>query len=380
MIRIDESMELDIKSAVDKIAQRVNAKYEDREGENAAASDDLWSLLSESGFVGIGIESEYGGGGVGLQGMNIVAERIAYHGHLPVLYVMSPGIVGSIISAIGSKEQKDAFLHEIASGERKVAFAITEEGAGSNTHNIKTTLSSVESGGFRLKGSKCFISAADQADNILVVARMDGIDGPVCCVVDADDPGVEKTLIQTQQFSADSQWVVHFDDVSVSDSRVIGGLGHGFSGLFAGLNPERVLMASFCNGLALKGIAKAVRYANERSVWGSPIGSHQGLSHPLAKSKVEVELARLMTQKAAQSTDNGEPSAAYANYAKYAAAEAAIGAIDNAIQTHGGNGFTKEYGISDLYWPARLFRTAPVSAEMILNYVSQNVLGLPKSY
>lgn len=380
MLKLSRSQEAEIRSSIDDIVTRVDSKSGDTVNTECVGADKVWSLLSDAGFIGIGIPEVYGGGGAGLQGANIVAEQLAYNGHLPVLFVMSPGIVGSIVSSAGTEAQKRNLLPVIASGVSKFAFAITEEIAGSNTHNIKTTLSKDPYGSYRLQGSKCFISAADQADYILVVARMTDVNGPVCCVIDSNDPFVEKSLIQTERFSADKQWLIHFDDVSVSESQIIGEPGQGLSGIFSGLNPERVLMASFCNGLAMRGIGRAVKYAKGRTVWDSPIGAHQGISHPLAKSKIEVELARLMTREAAWRSDNGEPSAEYANYAKYAAAEASIGAIDNAIQVHGGNGFAKEYGVSELYWPARLFRTAPVSAEMILNYVSQNVLSLPKSY
>ncbi len=167
----------------------------------------------------------------------------------------------------------------------------------------------------------------------------------------------------------------------MEEERLIGGENGGLGPIFDGLNPERIMGASMANGAARFALEKAADYARERNVWGAPIGTHQGISHPLAQAKIELELARLMTQKAAALYDAGAKGAGEAaNMAKYAAAEAAIHCVDQAIQTHGGNGFALEYGLTDMYWGARLTRTAPVSREMILNYVAEHSLGLPRSY
>jgi alkylation response protein AidB-like acyl-CoA dehydrogenase len=161
---------------------------------------------------------------------------------------------------------------------------------------------------------------------------------------------------------------------------LIGTEGNGLKQLFSGLNPERIMAAALENGIGLYALAKAAAYARERNVWGVPIGMHQGVSHPLAKAKIEVELARLMTWKAAWLHDNGHDASEASNMAKYAAAEACLVALDQAIQTHGGNGLATEYGLATLWGAARLQRTAPVSREMIFNFVAQHSLGLPRSY
>jgi alkylation response protein AidB-like acyl-CoA dehydrogenase len=179
----------------------------------------------------------------------------------------------------------------------------------------------------------------------------------------------------------DKQWTLFFDDVEVTEDRLVGGLDGGLGPVFDGLNPERIMGASIAVGIGRLALNKAAAYARERVVWGAPIGTHQAISHPLAEAKVELELARLMTQKAAALYDAGAPGAGESsNMAKYAAAEAAIKCVDRAIQTHGGNGFALEYGLTDLWWGVRVIRTAPVSREMILNYVAEHSLGLPKSY
>ena len=179
----------------------------------------------------------------------------------------------------------------------------------------------------------------------------------------------------------DHQWQLFFEDVEVEEDRLIGGENGGLGAVFDGLNPERIMGATIACGAGRFALAKGADYARERNVWGAPIGTHQGISHPLAQAKIELELAKLMTQKAAALYDAGAKGAGEAsNMAKYAAAEAAIKCVDQAIQTHGGNGFALEYGLSQMWWGVRLTRTAPVSREMILNYVAEHSLGLPKSY
>ena len=178
----------------------------------------------------------------------------------------------------------------------------------------------------------------------------------------------------------DAQWQLFFDGVEVEEDRLIGGENGGLGPIFDGLNPERIMGAAVCNGTARRALELASEYARTRHVWNGPIGAHQGISHPLAQAKIELELARLMMQKAAALYDAGLSAAEESNMAKYAAAEAGVRCVDQAIQTHGGNGFALEYGLTDMYWGVRLVRTAPVSREMILNYVAEHSLGLPRSY
>ena len=201
-------------------------------------------------------------------------------------------------------------------------------------------------------------------------------------LVDVDSPGLEKQFIPVAVKASDKQWQLFFDGVEVPANRVVGeSETAGLKAAFDGLNPERIMGASISNGVGRRALQLASAYANERKVWGdTPIGAHQGLSHPLAQAKIELELARLITQKAAALYDAGAPAGEPANMAKYAAAEASIRCVDQAIQTHGGNGFSLEYGLTDMYWGVRLVRTAPVSREMILNYVAEHSLGLPRSY
>ena len=199
-------------------------------------------------------------------------------------------------------------------------------------------------------------------------------------VVDTDAPGLKKSPIPVEIVGPEKQFTLYFDDVAVAAERMIGAEGEGLKPLFLGLNPERIMGAAMALGTGRYALDKARAYANARKVWGVPIGAHQGLAHPLAEAKIELELARLMTEKACWLYDQGQDAGEAANMAKYAAAEAALHCLDQAIQVHGGNGFATEYGLLDLWGGARLARTAPVSREMILNFVAEHSLDLPRSY
>jgi alkylation response protein AidB-like acyl-CoA dehydrogenase len=292
--------------------------------------------------------------------------------------------VGNVLARHGTDAQNERWLRPIAAGTTKIAFAITEPDAGTNSHNLATSLER-RGDRFVLNGQKTYISGVEHADAVLVEARSRQPDGslglPSLAIVDVDTPGFSRDEIPMPYLGPDKQWTLFFDGVELEEERLIGGEGGGLGPVFDGLNPERIMGAAIGCGTGLRALSKASAYANERRVWGAPIGTHQGVAHPLAEAKVELELARLMMQKAAALYDAGAPGAGEAsNMAKYAAAEAAIHCVDRAIQTHGGNGFALEYGLSDMWWGARLIRTAPVSREMILNYVAEHSLGLPKSY
>jgi hypothetical protein len=344
---------------------------------------ELWDALASRGYLGVNIPERYGGGGLGMSALAAVGEEVTAAGCSLLLIVVSPAIVGSIVARHGSDEQKEHWLPGIAAGTTKIAFAITEPDAGSNSHNLSTAAQR-SNGVYRLLGQKTFISGVEEADAILVVARARGEDGalglPLLFIVDADAPGLERQHIPTALNPSDKQWALFFDDVEVGADRLIGAETGGLKAAFDGLNPERIMGAAVCIGAARRALDLAAAYARERIVWSQPIGAHQGLSHPLAQAKIELELARLMMQKAAALYDAGAPAGEASNMAKYAAAEAGVHCVDQAIQTHGGNGFALEYGLTDMYWGVRLVRTAPVSREMILNYVAEHSLGLPRSY
>ena len=376
--------EISIREAVRGICAGFGPGYPREQHARGKPPSELWAALGDKGYVGANIPQEWDGGGLGMSALSVVAEEIAAAGQATLMLVVSSAIGGSILTRHGSDEQKERWLRGIAGGTTKLAFAITEPDAGTNSHEMRTELRR-DGDGYVLNGQKVFISGVEDADAVLVVARFRREDGalgqPCLCIVDVDAPGFTRDEIAMPYLGPDKQWQLFFEDVAVELDRLVGGEEGGLAPVFDGLNPERIIIAALANGAGLLALDKAAAYAREREVWGVPIGSHQGVAHPLAKAKIELELARLMTQKAAVLFDAGAPGAGEAsNIAKYAAAEAAIKCVDAAIQTHGGNGVTLEYGIADMWWPARLLRIAPVSAEMILNYVAQHSLGLPKSY
>lgn len=344
----------------------------------------LWKALGDAGYLGVHISEKNGGGGAGLAELAIVLEETAAQGCPVFMIVISPAICGSVLDKHGSPGQQSHWLPGIADGSKKMAFAITEPDAGSNTHKITTTATPTADG-WSIKGQKYWTSGVDEADALLVVAR-----GPVpddkgrhplsLFIVPIDTPGLSFQALDSALSMPEKQFMVFFDDVRINHDAVVGQEGSGLKQVFAALNPERIAAASVANGIARFAIGRATRYALERSVWGVPIGTHQGVAHPLAKAHIEVQQSRLMTMRAAEIADDGGDAGETANMAKYAAGEAVVAALDHAIQVHGGNGFSNEYGLSDLWFVARMFRTAPVSKEMILNHVAVHSLGLPKSY
>ncbi|MGH3356697.1 MAG: acyl-CoA dehydrogenase family protein, partial [Nocardioidaceae bacterium] len=353
-----------------------------RSGEHTT---ELWSAVGKNGYLGVAVPEEYGGGGGGVGDLAAVCEELAAAGCPLLMMVVSPAICATVISRFGTQEQRERWLPGFADGSVTMAFSITEPDAGSNAHRITTTARR-DGAGWVLNGRKTFISGVDQADAVLVVGRLEdsrtGRLKPALFVVPTDVEGFEWQPIEMDLVSPERQFTLFLDDVRLPAEALVGDEDAGLLQLFAGLNPERIMAASFSTGLARHALTKATAYARDREVFDAPIGSHQGIAHPLAESAIEIELARLMTQKAAALYDSGDDEAAgeAANMAKYAAAEAACSAVDRAVQTLGGNGVAAEYGLGSMLVAARVGRIAPVSREMVLNFVAQHTLGLPKSY
>lgn len=408
-----------LRAAVRDVAESFGHAYYAERARSGGHTDELWDAVAELGFLGVHLPEQYGGGGAGMSELAIVCEELAAAGTPLLLILVSPAICAELIKHFGTDAQKETFLTPMAAG-RKMVFAITEPDAGSNSHNLATTATR-DGDIYRLRGSKTFISGVEEAAQMVVVTRT-GTDERTgrgrlsLFVVDTDTPGLERTLIPTEISAPERQWTLFFDDVEVPADRLLGDEGEGLRQVFVGLNPERIMSASICTGIGRYALDRAAQYACDREVWGTPIGRHQGIAHPLATAKIEVELARLMTAKAAwlhdqttaqrtrfapepersggeQPQSEPRPATAWsgersgdqaageaANMAKYSAAEAGLHALDAAIQTHGGNGLTSEYGLADLWGMVRLLKIAPVSREMVLNFVASQSLGLPKSY
>ena len=351
----------------------------------------LWKELGAAGFLGVHLPEDYGGGGGTLADLSVVIEQTSASGCPLLMTVISPAICGTILARHGSEAMKKRWLTGIADGSIKMAFAITEPDAGSNSHEITTT-AHPDGDGWRISGTKYWTSGVDVADAILVVARSGaaaqdaqrsgaGTRRPLSLfVVPTDSPGLTYQTIEAALVQPEHQFTVFFDDVAVGPEALIGDDGNGLRQVFSGLNPERITAASISNGISLYALEKATAYANERAVWGVPIGSHQGVAHPLAECYIAVAQARLMAARAAELFDADEDAAEASNIAKFAAADASLRALDQSMQVHGGNGMALEYGLADLWFLARMLKTAPVSREMVLNFVAQRSLGLPASY
>jgi alkylation response protein AidB-like acyl-CoA dehydrogenase len=374
----------DLRDAVSKLAGKFGRKYFQEVVRKDEQPEALWKELGEAGFLGVHVAEEYGGGGGGLAELNICIEETAAQG-CPILSMVISAITAPIIAACGSEALKREWLPGIASGRRKMCFAITEPDAGSNTHKV-TTHAVRRGDGWVINGAKYWTSDIDQSEAVLVVARdgapvTDGSrQGLSLFVVPTHTPGITRTRIDAALKTTEKQFSVFFDNVEVPGDALIGEAGAGLKQVFAGLNPERIAAAAINNGISRFALCQAAQYAKDRSVWKTPIGAHQGVAHPLAECYINVQAARLLNARAAQLCDLGEDAAETANMAKFAAAEASLKALDQAIQVHGGNGLSNEYGLADLWFIARLHKTAPVSREMILNFVSTHALGLPKSY
>jgi alkylation response protein AidB-like acyl-CoA dehydrogenase len=375
-----------LRAAVRDLASDYGHDYYARVTREGKRPDELWQAVADHGFLGVHLPEEHGGGGAGISELAVVCEELAAQGCPLLLILVSAAISAEVITKFGSEAQRAEFLPGLATGT-KMVFAITEADAGSNSHRIATTATR-DGDVYRLRGSKTFISGVDEAPHVLVVCRT-GYDEAhdrarlSLFVVDTDTSGLTSAIIPIEIQSPEKQYQLFFDDVQVPISRRIGAEGEGLRQVFEGLNPERIMSATICTGVGRYALGRASEYARDRAVWGTPIGAHQGIAHPLAEAKIELELARLMTEKAAWLHDHGTDRVAAgeaANMAKLASADAGMHCLDQAIQTHGGNGMASEYGLADLWGIVRLLRIAPVSREMVLNFVASQSLALPKSY
>lgn len=374
-----------LRQSVAAFAKKYGQEYFRECAREGRKTDEMWSEAGKLGFIGVNLPEEYGGGGAGMYELAIVMEEIAAAGAGLLMLVVSPAICGNIIARFGTDEQRQRWIPGLADGTITMAFGITEPDAGSNSHQITTTARR-DGDEWLLTGRKVYISGVDQAEAVLIVARTEdaktGKLKPALFIVPTDAPNFEFTMIDMELQNPEKQFQLFLDDVRLPADALIGSEDAALSQLFAGLNPERIMAAASAVGMGRFALDKAVAYVNDRTVWKTPIGAHQAIAHPLAEGKVQIEMAKLMMQKAATLYDAGDDwgAAEPANMAKYAAAEACVKIVDHAVHSMGGNGLTTEYGLAPMLSLARIARIAPVSREMILNFVAQTSLGLPKSY
>lgn len=370
----------------DQVAKKYDQQYWLKKARASEFTRELWDQVSEDGFMGIMVPEQYGGAGLGMTEMALLMEGMANNG-IPLLSM----VVGStmslpMIADHGSESMKEKYLPDACAGKKLFCFAITEANAGTNTIRINT-LATKKGGRYYLNGSKTFITSADESDYALVVARTTAhtevdrkTEGFTLFIVDMKAKGLSMTPLEMGVVLPEKQFQLFFDDVELTEDDVIGTIGKGFDILFESLNPERIVVSAMCTGIGRLALNRAAEYASERVVFKGPIGAYQGLQHPLAEGKTQIELASLMTKQAAWLFDNGKSAGEASSMAKIAAADAGIKAVDASLQCFGGNGFTDDYGLYDMYSIVRLLKTAPINREMLLNYVAEKSLGMPRSY
>jgi alkylation response protein AidB-like acyl-CoA dehydrogenase len=372
-----------LRESVSNLAESFGHRYFTEVVAKNEPPEEFWAALGEHGFMGPSIAERYGGGGAGLTELAIVEEEVSAAGMPLLKLLISPAVAGAIVEGHGSEEQKMRWLPGMAAGTDRFSLAVTEPDAGSNTHKISTRARR-EGDTYVLTGSKVYCSGLEDSNWVLVLANTgtsdDGRSQLSLFMVEVDHPNLHRTRIPVAMRAPEHTFSVSFDDVDIPADRLIGTEGEAMKTVFSGLNAERIMSAALCCGVGRYALRKAAQYGREREVWGQPIGAHQGVSHPLAECHAQLEAARMMMMAAAALADAGAPAGEAANIAKLLAADAGTKAVDQAIQAHGGNGLADEYGIADLYFIVRLQRIAPVSREMILNYIAQHSLGLPRSY
>ncbi len=349
---------------------------------------EFYDALAADGWIGVAIPEKFGGGGQGITEASIILEEIAASGagmngcsavHLSI-FGMNPIVKHS------SRELKETYLPEVASGKLHVAFGVTEPNSGSDTTSI-TTRAVRDGQNYVVNGRKVWTTKATLCDKVLLLVRTTPLaecrkrtDGMTLLFADLQVPQVHISPIAKTGRNAVVSCETVYEDLVVPVSHRVGEEGRGFEYLLDGLNPERILIASEALGLGRVALARAVQYAKERIVFGRPIGKNQGIAFPLAEAHGKLSAAELMIRQASWRYDNGLPSGENANLAKYLAAEAAFFAADRAMQTHGGFGYATEYDVERFWKEARLMKIAPIAQEMVLNYVAEHVLGLPRSY
>jgi acyl-CoA dehydrogenase len=345
---------------------------------------DFYRRMAEGGWLGVAIPEAYGGGGRGIAEAAIVLREVARSGaamngcsalHLTI-FGLNP------VVRFGSERLKEAFLPRAAAGDLHVAFGVTEPDAGTDTGRITTRAVPDGRGGWVVRGRKIWTSKALESEVVLLLARTggEGLGGLSLFVADLDPDHVEIRPIPKMGRNAVASCEVVYDDLPVPDWRLVGEEGRGWRQLLHGLNPERILLAAEAIGIGEAALARAVRYATEREVFARPIGANQAIAHPLAQAHIQLVAAWQVAQHAAWRYDRGLDCGEAAQSAKYLAAEAGYFAADRAVQTLGGMGYATEYHVERYFREARLQRIVPVSQEMTLNYIAQQVLGLPRSY
>ena len=377
-----------IREAIAKICARFGDDYWLKKDKEGGFPKELHQALAKDGWLGVAMPEEFGGAGLGITEAAVMMQAIAESGagfsgasavHMNI-FGLNPVVV------FGTPEQKKRMLPGLIAGKERACFAVTEPNTGLNTTRIKTKAEK-KGGKYIISGQKVWISTAQVAEKVLLLARTTPLEearkstlGLSLFYTDFDRKHIEVREIEKMGRKAVDSNQVFFDGLPVPEADRIGEEGKGFEYILHGMNPERILIAAECVGLGRCAVSRAAKYANERIVFDRPIGKNQGIQHPLAANWMALEAANLMVYKAAWLYDQGKPSGAEANASKYLAAEACFDACQQAVMTHGGYGYAKEYHVERYLRESLVGRIAPVSPQMILCFIAERVLGLPKSY
>ncbi|RLA52901.1 MAG: acyl-CoA dehydrogenase [Gammaproteobacteria bacterium] len=377
-----------IRESIQKVCQAFDDDYWLQRDTDGIFPHDFYNAMAGGGWLGICIPEAYGGSGLGVTEAAIMASTIAQSGagmsgasavHINI-FGLNPVVV------FGTEEQKQRMLRPMAEGGVKTCFGVTEPNTGLNTTQLKTM--AVRKGDrYIVNGQKVWISTAQVADKILLLARTTPLEevkksthGLSLFYTDFDRSKIDVCLIDKMGRKCVDSNELFIDGLEIPVEDRIGEEGRGFEYILHGMNPERVLIAGEAVGLGRLAIERATNYAKERIVFNRPIGQNQGIQHPLAKCWAELEAAWLMVMSAAWQYDNDQPCGAAANAAKYLAAEAGFHACETAVMTHGGFGYAKEYHVERYFREVMVPRIAPISPQLVLSYLAERVLGLPKSY
>ncbi|PRZ40492.1 acyl-CoA dehydrogenase [Antricoccus suffuscus] len=388
-MQFDEDEDItSIRGAIRDVCKSFDDEYWRARDEQHEFPWDFYKAMADGGWVGIAIPEEYGGGGRGISEASVILEEVAASGaamngasaiHLSI-FGMNP------VAKHGSAQMREKYLPKVAAGDLHVAFGVTEPDAGTDTTSI-TTRAVKDGDHYVVHGQKVWTTKAQDSDKVLLLCRTTPLaeckrrtDGMSLLLADLQNPQVDIQPINKIGRNAVASCEVRYDGLKVDADDLVGEEGRGFSYLLDGLNPERILIASEALGIGKLALKTAVNYANDRRVFGRSIGQNQGIAFPLAEAHMRLHAAELAVREAAWRYDAGMPCGEQANSAKFLASDAAFFAADRAMQTHGGFSFAKEYNVGRYWTESRLMKIAPVSQEMVMNYVSEHVLGLPRSY
>ena len=373
-----------------RVGEQFGLDYWRQKDANQEYPFEMWQAICDAGLCGVALPEEYGGSGLGMIEMALIIEQLSAGGGgstVGQLFMNNPIFGGVSIAKFGTEEQKSEFLPKLASGELRFAMALTEPDSGTNTLKLRS-VAKRDGNGWRLNGRKIWITSMPQAHKVLVIARTTPVEecarrtlGLTMFMIDLEREGLTHTSIDKLGTNTQPSSNVYLDDVYVHGHEVIGTVDGGWRELLEVLNTERIVTTSGLVGGGRLSLRLAVEYAAERKVFDeTPIGAYQGLQFPLAQVHAELECAAVMNLKAAWLHDSGQPYASEANTAKLIAAQAMAAGAERAMQTMGGMGFAKDMHAERLWRDCRLFRFAPVSEEMVLNFIAQHDLGMPRSY